>query len=92
MPDGRSLAALRALARLSQSDVASRMSISVPAVSQIERRDYVRNDTASRYQLGVLDAVRDEAISGLLADSMAALVSRAAERGLFVRELRAAGT
>jgi transcriptional regulator with XRE-family HTH domain len=86
MADGTTLAGLRSLAGLTQKDVADRMGVTVPAVHQIEHRDYVRDDTAARYQRGVVDAIREDAISGLLADSMQAIVNHAAQRGMFILE------
>jgi hypothetical protein len=63
------------------------MHISGPAISQMERRDYVRPDTTSRYLQSVVTAVRERAIAGLLGAYVASTVSEAAERGVFVREI-----
>jgi transcriptional regulator with XRE-family HTH domain len=75
MPDGPTLASLRTLAGFSQDAIADRLGISGPAVGQMEKRDYVRSDTARKFQKAILTAVQERAIGGLIADTMKALVT-----------------
>lgn len=84
MADGPTLLELRRIANLPQSEIAEHMQISESAVSQIERRAYVRGDTAQRYQRAVINTVREKAIGGLFGDAMRSIIEAAQERSYFI--------
>jgi transcriptional regulator with XRE-family HTH domain len=84
MAEGQTLASLRSIAGLSQGEVADRLGISVPSVSETEHRDYVRPDTAARYQEAVLSVVREKTIAQVLGNYVKDLLGEAAERDLLL--------
>lgn len=63
MADGPVLRDVRQIAGLSQEDLAARLGITGPAVSQTELRDYVRPDTGRKYIQAIIEEVRARAVA-----------------------------